>query len=114
MKNFYKLIFTITTLFASIGLANAQCDYTISMNDSYGVGWNGASVTVSIGGSTVDTWSLGSGSSGSDSYTATNGDVLDFTFNSGSYDSEITFTITAPNGSTVYNGALPQQYLRQH
>ena len=47
------------------------------MQDSYGDGWNGASVDVSINGSAAGSWALGSGSSGVDSLETLNGDIVD-------------------------------------
>ena len=83
------------------------CYYVIDMQDSWGDGWNGASVTVSVNGAAVATWGLSSGSSGTDSLETLNGDVVDFSFTSGSYDSEITFQITDPAGNNIYNGGAP-------
>jgi len=77
------------------------------MQDSYGDGWNGASITVSVNGSAVATWGLSSGSSGSDSLETLNGDLVDFSFTGGNWDSEITFQITDPSGAQIYNGGAP-------
>ena len=77
-----------------------SCNYTIDMQDSYGDGWNGASIDVSVNGATVANWSIG-GTAGTDSIATISGDILDFTFNSGSYDNEITFQITDPAGAVV-------------
>ena len=41
------------------------CNYTIDMQDSYGDGWNGASVDVAVNGTVVANWGLASGFSGS-------------------------------------------------
>ena len=62
---------------------------------------------MSVNGSAVATWQLTSGSSGTDSLETLNGDVVDFSFTSGSYDSEITFQITDPSGAQIYNGGAP-------
>ena len=85
----------------------SQCHYVIDMQDSWGDGWNGASVTVSVNGAAVATWGLSSGSSGTDSLETLSGDAVDFSFTSGSYDSEITFQITDPSGAQIYNGGAP-------
>ena len=77
-----------------------SCNYTIDMQDSWGDGWNGASIDVAVNGATVANWSIG-GSAGSDSIATISGDILDFTFNAGSYDNEITFQITDPAGAVV-------------
>ena len=73
------------------------------MQDSWGDGWNGASVDVSVNGTVVvANWGLASGSAGSDSIATINGDVVDFIFNSGTYDNEVTFQITDPTGFRSY------------
>ena len=43
-----------------------SCNYTIDMQDSYGDGWNGASIDVSVNGTIVANWGLASGAAGSD------------------------------------------------
>ena len=88
-------------------VVSGGCHYVIDMQDSYGDGWNGASITVSVNGSAVATWGLSSGSSGTDSLETLNGDVVDFSFTGGNWDSEITFQITDPSGAQIYNGGAP-------
>lgn len=100
-----------------------KCDipagnYTIDMQDSYGDGWNGASITVTIDGVSTDyTISAAQGNVAQHVIAVPAGtEELDFAFNSGSWDSEITYQITSPNnivfvndgpnptvGSAVYN-----------
>ena len=43
------------------------CYYNVAMVDSWGDGWNGGSIDVSIGGNVVANWGLATGSSGTDS-----------------------------------------------
>ena len=88
-------------------LATPSCYYTVEMQDSYGDGWNGASIDVSSNGNVVANWGFNSGSVALDSIETFNGDVIDFSFNSGSYDSEITFQITAPDGNISSWGPSP-------
>ena len=106
MKNFYLFLTTITAFFLG-GTANAQCDYTITMNDTWGDGWNGANCEVYESGSLVKTWALGSGAQVSDIYTAVDGDALEFRWNAGGYDGEISLTIVNPDGIIVYDGGAP-------
>ena len=49
-------------------------------------------VDVYANGVNVANWTVG-GSSATDTYTATDGDEIEFTWNAGSYDSECSFTI---------------------
>ena len=74
-------------------------EYTL--NDSYGDGWNGASITVVEGcGNLVETLTLNSGSSNSGTLTLC-GDYYELIWNKGNYDSECSFTFTE-NGTTLF------------
>lgn len=79
--------------------------YTINMQDSYGDGWNGGFIQANMDGTTVDV-TLDSGSSGSATVDVPAGTTsLVFTWNKGSWDSEVTFQILGPNnGSTIASG----------
>ncbi|MEJ6754756.1 MAG: hypothetical protein QNK57_06230, partial [Flavobacteriales bacterium] len=102
-----KKIFTLFTMFITATFASAQCHYVVDMQDSYGDGWNGASIDVSVNGASIASWTcIGSGSL--DSLETLSGDVVEFSFTSGSWDSEITFDITDPSGTTIFaNGPAP-------
>ena len=63
----------------------SQCHYTIDMQDSFGDGWNGASVDVSVNGISSSSFSFSTGYSSSDSIETLNGDILSFSFTSWSY-----------------------------
>jgi hypothetical protein len=49
------------------------------MQDSYGDGWNGASIDVSVNGITVSNFSIENGNSGSGSVTTYTNDNVEFT-----------------------------------
>mgnify|MGYP001191951973 FL=1 len=73
-------------------------DYTIDMIDSWGDGWNGASITVTIDG-VSQTVGLPSGANGSQTVTVPAGATsMSFAYVSGDWDSEVTYTITFNNG----------------
>ena len=76
------------------------------MQDSYGDGWNGASIDMYINGVIVTNFTITSsqGASAQYSYSTYNGDSVEFYFNSGTWDTEITFQITAPDGSNDPTG----------
>ena len=57
------------------------------MQDSWGDGWNGASISVDVNGINISTVTLNGGSSGSESFSTYTGDVVQFSFSGGSYDS---------------------------
>ena len=81
----------------------SQCHYTIDMQDSFGDGWNGASVEVSVNGISSSNFSFSTGYSSSDSIETLNGDVLSFSFISGNWDTEIDFQIYDPSGIQIYS-----------
>jgi hypothetical protein len=90
------LIFSLTT-------TNAQCHYIVDMQDSYGDGWNGAVINVSVNGVQVASMTVDAtaATAATDSISTFTGDSVSFDFVSGTWDTEITFTITAPDGSSV-------------
>ena len=87
----------------TIFIAKAQCDYYVVMQDAYGDGWNGASLDMSINGVVMTSFTVSSAAATADSgsYSTYTGDNVEFYFNSGTWDTEITFQIYAPDGSSV-------------
>ncbi len=76
-------------------------DWEFVLNDSYGDGWNGASLTVTIDGEET-TVELLDGSTATEIVTVPDGaEVISIVYNSGSWDSEVTFEITSANGNVV-------------
>lgn len=81
---------------------------TLDMFDSFGDGWNGASLVVSINGNPVSGSpfsAVGSGTTAT--FTVSNGDTLSLVMNSGSFDSEISYTLTGPDGAVIFNAPSP-------
>lgn len=73
-----------------------QCDYTFDMTDSYGDGWNGAYIGVVEGG--LEIAQLDAAGTGEVVAQAIcDGFEVDIVWHSGSYDSEIGFTLLDPN-----------------
>ena len=104
MKNYLLMILSIL----GFGKLSSQCNYVVNMQDSWGDGWNNASISISVNGvANSGSWSLATGASASDSISTYSGDIIQFSFNSGSYDSEITFQITDPSGVQIYNYGAP-------
>ena len=71
----YKLVLNCVDDGTCGAVTATSCYYTIDMQDSWGDGWNGASIDVSINGTVVAKICLGS--AGSDSIATLNGDLLD-------------------------------------
>ena len=100
-----KKITLLMSFLLTIFITKAQCDYYVVMQDSYGDGWNGASLDMSINGvlATSFTVSTAAATADSASYPTYSGDNVEFYFSSGNWDTEITFQIYAPDGSQIVN-----------
>ena len=108
MKKIISFLFVLYFTSLSFNVFS-QCSYNIDMQDSFGDGWNGASIDVFINGSLTTNLTIATGSSGSGSFSTYTNDLVEFSFNSGSWDSEITFQIYDPSGSQIGNyGPNPQ------
>lgn len=82
--------------------------YVVDMRDSYGDGWNGGAIIVTIDGTTLDPITITSGSGGSDSFVVPAGaSVLSVQYSSGDWDSEVTFTITRNDETIFTDGPNP-------
>ena len=87
-----------------------KCDipdgnYTLDLQDSYGDGWNGASITVVVDGVSTD-YTISAAQATAAQYVIAvpaGTQELTFAFNSGSWDSEITYQITSPNNVVFAN-----------
>ncbi len=74
-------------------------DYVIDMQDLYGDGWNGASISVVIDGVSTD-YTIEDGSSASHTVNVPEGtQTAVFIFNSGAWDEEVVFQIYMPSGT---------------
>lgn len=105
MKKRNLLLFSLLCLlfFGQTAMVNAQCDIVIDMEDSYGDGWNGASVKVYDGADLLGTATLtGNTSSGSETITAPDMTDISFVWTAGDYASECGFTVTNGIGIDVY------------
>ena len=111
MKNFYSLLsislLSLLFVFNSGNVKSQLCAHEFYMIDSYGDGWNGATVTVYVNG--VDQsgpQGLTGGSSGTFPFLANSGDAITMVWTSGSYNSEITWNIRdMASGATQASGA---------
>ena len=102
--NFITKLLTSKILLLSLLLSNntnAQCHYVIDMQDSFGDGWNGASVEVDINGVYATDFTFTNGNNSSDSILTISGDIVEFNFVSGNWDSEITFQVYDPSGLQI-------------
>ncbi|MCW1953288.1 MAG: hypothetical protein KIH80_003855 [Flavobacteriia bacterium] len=81
--------------------------YTIDMIDSYGDGWNGASVDVTVDGTTTS-YTIDDGATASHTVTIPAGaSTMSFAYTNGAWDSEASYTISY----TKLDGSSPQTAL---
>jgi len=79
-------------------------DWVLDFTDSFGDGWNGASLTVVVG-STETELTVSDAQATAAQHTVTvpaNTETLDFVFATGAFDEEIGIVITAPSGNVVF------------
>ena len=80
-----------------------QCSYTFNLVDSWGDGWNGASIEVQQNGISVATLTIPSGgSSATELVNLCDNESTSLIWNAGNYDSECSFSVTGPDGTEIY------------
>ena len=89
------------------GVANTPpplpaCDFTIDLEDTFGDGWNGASIDLIINGVSTN-YGMTAGTNASYTFTLNDGDSWEVIFNSGTYDSEVIYTFTDCNGNQIFS-----------
>lgn len=91
--------------------ATTSCNYTFNLQDSYGDGWNGASVAVRVNGITVANVGTGftAGGTFSQNVSICEGATLELVWTSGSWPGECALQVIDPFSNPVasfaYNGA---------
>ena len=105
MKNLFLYIFLSLFVIS----AQSQCNYIINMQDSYGDGWNGASVDATVNGVSAGSFTFTTGSFSTGNLPTYTGDIVQFSFTSGTFDNEVTFDIIDPSGNNIGSyGPNPQ------
>jgi len=102
--------FSIDDIEVSGTASGSTCEHQIDLYDSYGDGWNGASVDVKVNGSTVLTDITVASGSGPASYTfdaADGDDIVIDGFVPGSYPTECYFDVIGGDESTLVNDWYP-------
>ena len=108
---FSKYVNLAFKIFASIFMlsaftAQSQCTYTLELSDSWGDGWNGSTIDVTVG-STTTNYTLASGNASTLSFTGNQNDALVLNFlGGGLYDNEISFVLKDSSGTAVYTSGL--------
>jgi hypothetical protein len=100
---FFRRLSLLIGFFFLMGYSVFACNYTISLTDSYGDGWNGGKVTVKVNGVVViNQLTLSSGSGPLDSsFTVNTGDTISTVYVAGSWSSENKYEIKDAVGNVV-------------
>ena len=102
-----KKLLTILLIFFGVTTANAQCNHTFRMIDSYGDGWNGSTVDVNVNGVAVLTAQAPvNGQPPEDvTFTASTGDLIELAnWVTGTWTSEVSWEILDGAGTTIASG----------
>ncbi len=103
------IYFLIIMLLLTIGISTKSqaqcCYYKLSMHDSYGDGWNGGFLSVTINNNPVGNFSASNFGS-LDSFQVCNGDTLKLNYTSGSYENENSYQLYDANWN-LYHMAGP-------
>jgi len=85
--------------------AQVSCQYNLQLYDSFGDGWNGAVLTVNVGGTTTPyTLSPGGGASFQEfTLTVTAGDTLRLSYTPGSWENEVSYFLLDGDGNVVFS-----------
>ncbi|MCK4561694.1 MAG: hypothetical protein KAT78_02200, partial [Flavobacteriaceae bacterium] len=86
-----------------IKVFGAPCDWRLEMQDSYGDGWNGASLSLEFDGFNGGEYTI-AGASLTEIIAVPNGSLIDVSFSSGAWDSEITFQLYDGSGTLILEG----------
>lgn len=99
--SFFRSPFQYTSPIVCSPSTPTSGEWTIALLDSYGDGWNGAALLVTIDG-TETSYTLPEGSSSTETFTVPEGaSEIGIVYQSGDFDSEVTFQVTSANGNVV-------------
>ncbi len=80
-----------------------SCQLAIDLYDSYGDGWNGASLEIFVNGVLHNTFTLPNGFQSAEYVYLNDGDQVSLSYTSGAYPSEESFSISGYSGNILYN-----------
>ena len=101
------IILSLFWLFSSSLISYGQCTYSVCLEDTYGDGWNGGTLSVVVGGSTVVSSATISDGYGPSCYnfTVSQGQTITVNYSGGSWTTENYYTVynsSNGGGSVIY------------
>jgi hypothetical protein len=115
-SSFFAVTGTVTDDSCAVGMGAVDitistgtpcCTYSLDMQDSFGDGWDGASIDVNINGSLYGNFTVPTGSSTIESIPVCDGDLLELTYNSGNFENEHSYTLMNSIGTVVFTATAP-------
>jgi hypothetical protein len=82
---------------------NNPCDYTIELFDSFGDGWNGSVLTVTVGSIATDYTVPPGGSFAEFTIGAGSNLPLILTYSPGTFENEVTYNVLDPDGNIIFS-----------
>jgi len=83
------------------------CTFTLDLQDSFGDGWDGASIDVNINGSLFGNFTFTNGNSSSESIPVCDGDAIELVYYPGQWEDEHSYTLLDGEGTTLFNASSP-------
>ncbi|MDB4533889.1 gliding motility-associated C-terminal domain-containing protein [Vicingaceae bacterium] len=83
------------------------CTFTLDLQDSFGDGWDGASVDVNINGSLFGNFTIAGGNSSIESISVCDGDLIELSYNSGAFENEHSYTLLDGDGDVLFSATAP-------
>ena len=112
MKWTYTFVLLLSMMFFSEKIsAQLSCEYTLELFDSFGDGWNGASITITLNGM-EETYTLDNinddGFFNSFTITVMDGDEIIFDYFPGTFENEVSYALYNSEGQLVWgDGPFP-------
>ena len=105
MSLLYKKITHFFGIFLLLGLfatsLSAQCIYTVNLFDSFGDGWNGSELTITINGEAT-IYTIDDGTDFSADIMIEPGDMIELSYLAGAFQNEVTYELLDNNGSVIF------------
>ena len=97
--------FVSTTFKTNVCDPADQCPFIFHLSDSYGDGWNGASISVIQNGEFIQSLSITGSYSEDITVYLCDSSSVSLIWNSGAFDAECSITLEGPGGNTLYSNS---------
>ena len=101
IKTVFELMLLCISSFLCLSSYAQCCDYTLTMHDSYGDGWNGATLEVKVNAISTGVFSASEYGSAV-SFTVCDGDEVELFYSSGQYEEENTYELQDASWNIVF------------